>query len=112
MDQADLRQWLERFEELMRRVSKHLKAVRFAPVDLDEYFWDMLREALLAAGATEDEIHRFAVFIMCWITDQLDPDDREGREQQCELIAFDLASTSSGDTERFGGSSAAHSRAR
>jgi len=29
MDQAELRRWLERFEELMRRVSKHLKAVRF-----------------------------------------------------------------------------------
>jgi hypothetical protein len=78
--------------ERWRRVAlmAHERMQRLHLPELDESFWEALRESMLAAGATDREIDGLAAYFVTFVVQSSKPGD-ELRAEQIELIARHLA---------------------
>ncbi len=80
----------------LRRVAKtareKLETLRL-PREADERFYAVVRECLLAAGATGADIDGVAAGCVVIVVECLRPEWEEGRRDQFELIAHHLACT-------------------
>jgi hypothetical protein len=81
----------ERWQRLGRAVLEQVDALRLSD-DLDECFYEAVREALVTAGATDTEIDGMAALFITWATEQTAPGSDE-RESQYDLITTHLART-------------------
>jgi hypothetical protein len=71
---------------------ERLDRAHFSASPPDEYFWSLMREAMLAACATDGEIDALAAHFIVWTVENTVPRSEE-RRGQIELIADSLACT-------------------
>jgi hypothetical protein len=85
------RERLDRWQRIMRVAFERIDALRLSD-DLDESFYEPLRAALVAAGATDREIDGVAELLITWVVQTTAPDS-ETRVSQFALIIDHLACT-------------------
>jgi hypothetical protein len=78
-----------RWQQIVRLAAKRMDTLRLSD-EVDEYFCEEYREALLAAGATDSDIDNVAAFVMTLVLQNTAPDSDE-RRQSLEAIASHLA---------------------
>jgi hypothetical protein len=84
----------ERFERWQRVLRGALQAIDALdlPDELDESFWAAMREAMLAAGATDAEIDALAAHFVAYVVEHTAAESDE-RWEQFELITQHLSCT-------------------
>jgi hypothetical protein len=84
------RESFERRQRILRAALDTMEKLRLTD-DLDESFWDALRQSVLAAGGTDADLDGLASYFICFVVEATG--DQDVREQQFELIAKHLCCT-------------------
>lgn len=79
-----------RFQPVLRAALERLGRLRFAAGEIDQYFCTAVRDAMLAVGASDEDIHRAAALMVRLIVQGTKPGS-EGRQELLELVAEHVA---------------------